>query len=70
MHELAAIFTRIQTTYLMFVQAANYKPPFELLDTMDNNRRNEIVFRTIRKNTITLMTRSYGRGTGKLHVYT
>ncbi len=48
----------------MMEQVANYKQPLELLDTMDSEKRTNIVFKSIRKNTITLMTRAYGRGTG------
>ena len=45
-------------------QVANYTQPLELLDTMDNEKRTNIVFKAVRKNTITLMTKAYGRGTG------
>jgi hypothetical protein len=31
---------------------------------MDNETRKNVVFKSIRKNTITLMTKAYGRGTG------
>lgn len=56
-------------TWSISPQVANYKQPLELLDTMDNEKKKHIVFKAIRKNTITLMTRAYGSGTGK-HVYT
>jgi hypothetical protein len=45
-------------------QAPNYRQPLELLDTMDMEESKNIIFKAVRKNTITLMTRRHGRETG------
>ena len=40
-----------------------YKPPLELTDSLDDNERQSVITRAIRRYSVTLVTRPYGRGT-------
>ena len=59
--ELEKFAKAIKTTYPKDV--AEYKPPQELTDKLTVSERDAVIARAIRKYMITLMTRSYGRGT-------
>ena len=45
------------------VEHASWKDPWQLSDRLDDAHRSTAVLRAVRQNTVTLMTRSYGRGT-------